>query len=1126
MSVTITEFKAITDDYLKKVKELEKELGNLDDAEKKAAKTGDKAFDSTTKSVDNTTKATKQLSTSMDGLGKQVTQIGVRLLGAFAIQQVIGGAIRTIKEFDESIANLRKTTGLSANAARDLADQIRVIDTKTSVTALLELGTAAGRLGLKGKDVLGFTVAADKAFVALGDSLEGSAEDIALTLGKLASSFNLDKEFGVGDSIERIGSALNVLGANSKATEGPIVNFTKRLAGVASQANISLTDIAALGALFDSTGQSIEVAATTLNVLLPAIGKDVQKFAQVAGVNIEEFTKLVETDAVEALKLVALGAKSNQEGLAGLSETLESFGVDSARAASIVGILSSNVDELTRLQDLAAKGLKENTSLTDEFNIKNNTLSASTAKLGKAYDNFIISLDNGDGVLSTALIGVVDLFAAILEGKETLEQSTDELIKSNSAFASQESRVNSLLEEYDSLTAKTELNKNEQERLLKVIQDLGKEMPTAIAAFNDLGEAIEINTDKVRENLTIQKQALGIRNKSQIVDLREEIDKLNASTERNTASLRSGTKEDVTFTKTGRALITTLKLTSDEILNLQEQNVLNKDSIIETTKSIQELGGVLTETESDLIGVSKATKDLADEQEDGDGATKRQIISIASLEKALAKLQTKLKLTEIGTAEFRRLEAQVLKSKKQLEEITGQSEKTQTAAEKLKDRLIELRKELQSQALAGNINNETLKEFQSLSDKAETAQKLLKEAIDGTNSGFEKANKEVSELKKQLEEQAFAGDVNNATLERFNELTKEIAESQQELKAAIEGPIDNELERAILQEEIALLKVKGTDDEVTKERIAIRQRLLDLRISIIDKEIAKEKEGSLAALELEKERASLIADSEEEQREEDDKTSENAKQRQKETLQASIQTVQALADFVGRLNAIRTEKEIAELEKRREAAFDNDNLSKEDKIALEEKFQEERKAILTKQAQQDKALNIFNATIGGAAAVIAQLSVPAAGPALAIAAAITAALNLALIIATPIPTFHTGQVDIGNKNDEFGAKLQRGETVTTRIRTRQYKQELQAIHEGKLEDYINQNYVNPEIRRIVLEIEDKKSKDFSDNIMDSLRLNAVLKESPAMKEYMKRSLQVMKKISNQEVTPKFNHRHV
>ena len=45
-------------------------------------------------------------------------------------------------------------------------------------------------MGLEGEEIIGFTREVDKAFVALGDSLEGSAEEIGLTLGKLAANFN------------------------------------------------------------------------------------------------------------------------------------------------------------------------------------------------------------------------------------------------------------------------------------------------------------------------------------------------------------------------------------------------------------------------------------------------------------------------------------------------------------------------------------------------------------------------------------------------------------------------------------------------------------------------------------------------------------------------------------------------------------------------------------------------------------------------------------------------------------------------------------------------------------------------------------------------------------------------
>ena len=70
---------------------------------------------------------------------------------------------------------------------------------------------------------------------------------------------------------------------------------------------------------------------------------------------------------------------------------------------------------------------------------------------------------------------------------------------------------------------------------------------------------------------------------------------------------------------------------------------------------------------------------------------------------------------------------------------------------------------------------------------------------------------------------------------------------------------------------------------------------------------------------------------------------------------------------------------------------------------------DEKKAELEYEAaKRQKALAIANAIIGGAAAVIAALATPFAGPALAIAAGITAAAQLAAIIATPIPDNRKG----------------------------------------------------------------------------------------------------------------------
>lgn len=409
-------------------KRLSAQYGATDEKTKKALSTFkklDSRLKSITKSARDVNKEVKKTGTfsgSMaKGFSKAAISLGAATLGAAALFRVMKSGLKVVSDFDESVANLAKTTNLSKEAARELAQEILKIDTRTSVTALLELATAGGRLGLVGRELIDFTRETDKAFVALSDSLDGSAEDIGLTLGKLAANFGIEKKFGIGESINKVGSALNELGANSKATEGFIVDFTKRLSGVGAQAGISITDIQALGALFDETGQSVEISATTFNKLLPAIGKDVAKFAKIAGVDIEEFSRITKEDAFEALKLVAIGAKSTSGGLQGLADTMQNYGIDAARAASIVTVLSNNTDRLGELQEIANTAFEEGTSLSKEFAIKNETLAAETEKLKNQWDEFIISLDGTDSAIGNLSKSFIGFLSDSLKGIQNLD---------------------------------------------------------------------------------------------------------------------------------------------------------------------------------------------------------------------------------------------------------------------------------------------------------------------------------------------------------------------------------------------------------------------------------------------------------------------------------------------------------------------------------------------------------------------------------------------------------------------------------------------------------------------------------------------------------------------------------
>ena len=95
-------------------------------------------------------------------------------------------------EMQEHISGVIKYTGMGAEAAAELNEEFKKMDTRTSRAALNDLAADAGRLGISAKkDVLDFVQAADQINVALGADLgEGAIKNI----GKLATLFGGEKK--------------------------------------------------------------------------------------------------------------------------------------------------------------------------------------------------------------------------------------------------------------------------------------------------------------------------------------------------------------------------------------------------------------------------------------------------------------------------------------------------------------------------------------------------------------------------------------------------------------------------------------------------------------------------------------------------------------------------------------------------------------------------------------------------------------------------------------------------------------------------------------------------------------------------------------------------------------------
>lgn len=295
--------------------------------------------------------------------------------------------------YDEALTDAMKTTNLTKDEILDLSASLKQIDTKTPQNELLALVRAGGKLGITGQeDLLGFARAADKINVALSEDLGGNAEAAITAIGKMTDIFSLTDEYGIEQAMLKVGSAINELGMASTANEGYIVDFSKRLAGIAPNADISIDKILGLAATLDKYGQQSETSSTAIGQTIMAMFKRTETFAQIAGIPLEEFSELLKTDVNEALLKVLEGMQRGEGGLASVTAAMEEMHLNGQRAATVLGSLSKHTDELLSQQEIANKAFTAGTSLTAEFAVKNNSLTAELEKQKKAILENVVSL--------------------------------------------------------------------------------------------------------------------------------------------------------------------------------------------------------------------------------------------------------------------------------------------------------------------------------------------------------------------------------------------------------------------------------------------------------------------------------------------------------------------------------------------------------------------------------------------------------------------------------------------------------------------------------------------------------------------------------------------------------------
>lgn len=292
-------------------------------------------------------------------------------------------------EMAEHESGVAKYTGLAKGDVDALNESFKRLDTRTPREKLNDLAADAGRLGIQSKEaVLDFVEAADQINVALGEDL---GEDAVKNIGKLAQMFGDDKTMGLKQAMLSTGSVINELAQSSSASEGYLMEFTSRLAGVGKQAGMTQTDVMAFGSVLDQNMVNVEKGATALQNVITALYAKPAKLAKVAGLDVKKFTKLLETDGNAAV-LNFIEALRRAGKMDALAPMLQDMKLSGSGVTQTLSTLAANLQQVKETQQQAARAFEEGTSVTNEFNTANNTAKAELEKAQKRAKDLRVEL--------------------------------------------------------------------------------------------------------------------------------------------------------------------------------------------------------------------------------------------------------------------------------------------------------------------------------------------------------------------------------------------------------------------------------------------------------------------------------------------------------------------------------------------------------------------------------------------------------------------------------------------------------------------------------------------------------------------------------------------------------------
>ena len=459
--------------------EVEKELKDIDVDFGDAAEDAADGIRDIGGAAEKTGKQSQSLGSSLEGLVGQIggaslaVTAGKKAFDLFA--QILKESISASISFESAITGVYKTVDASDAVLAQITNDIKEMATTlpATTTEIAGVAEAAGQLGIAAEDIVSFT----EVMINLGEATNLGAEEAASALAKFANITKMN-----ASDYERLGSTIVDLGNNFATTEADIVGMATRLASTAAVAGLTEAEMMALAAALSSVGMEADAGGTAISKLIKEMqgaaesggkarevllgtgyslrelemlsdksaddfkglahdlgytsqelknmlsqAQNLEKFAEVAGMTADAFSKLWASSPIEAMGafIDGLGQISASGGDA--LGILNELGFTEVRLSNAVLSLASSEGVLNEALNVANAAWEENVALSNEAEKRYETLESKIGKLKNSIE--VVKIGIGD-MFSEDLKSAADIGITIFSFlSEQIEKSGESIRK-------------------------------------------------------------------------------------------------------------------------------------------------------------------------------------------------------------------------------------------------------------------------------------------------------------------------------------------------------------------------------------------------------------------------------------------------------------------------------------------------------------------------------------------------------------------------------------------------------------------------------------------------------------------------------------------------------------------------